>query len=178
MRIARPRVLFIAPTLPALTGNGLAMRMGVFAEALARWADVDLAVVPVAGGGVENTPFLQSLELRLLRVSWDRRPDTHYALLSRVAIQVDLTELLERAVREELHNGRAGETWAALRQAGVPESAELTQLAARLKGAHQALDRLDQEMQAKVAQAGLKQHAAGLVRRQVQARQERAAALA
>jgi polysaccharide biosynthesis protein PslH len=85
MRIARPRVLFIAPTLPALTGNGLAMRMGVFAEALARWADVDLAVVPVAGGGVENTPFLQSLDLRLSRVSWDRRPDTHYTLLSRVA---------------------------------------------------------------------------------------------
>jgi glycosyltransferase involved in cell wall biosynthesis len=85
MRIARPRVLFIAPTLPALTGNGLAMRMGVFAEALARWADVDLAVVPVAGGGVENTPFLHSLDLRLSRVSWDRRPDTHYTLLSRVA---------------------------------------------------------------------------------------------
>ena len=85
MRIARPRVLFIAPTLPALTGNGLAMRMGVFAEALARWADVDLAVVPVAGGGVENTPFLQSLDLRLSGVCWDRRPDTHYTLLSRVA---------------------------------------------------------------------------------------------
>ena len=85
MRIARPRVLFIAPTLPALTGNGLAMRMGVFAEALARWADVDLAVVPVAGGGVENTPFLQSLDLRLSRVCWDRRPDTQYTLLSRVA---------------------------------------------------------------------------------------------
>jgi len=85
MRIARPRVLFIAPTLPALTGNGLAMPMGIFAEALARWADVDLAVVPVAGGDVENTPFLQSLDLRLSRVSWDRRPDTHYTLLSRVA---------------------------------------------------------------------------------------------
>src|SRR5260370_14959906 len=82
MRIARPRVLFIAPTLPALTGNGLAMRMGVFAEALARWADVDLAVVPVAGGGVGNTPFLQSLDLRLSRLSWDRRPDTHFTLLS------------------------------------------------------------------------------------------------
>jgi glycosyltransferase involved in cell wall biosynthesis len=85
MRNARPRVLFIAPTLPALTGNGLAMRMGVFAEALARWADVDLAVVPVAGGAVENTPFLQSLDLCLSRVSWDRRPDTPYTLLSRVA---------------------------------------------------------------------------------------------
>jgi glycosyltransferase involved in cell wall biosynthesis len=85
MRIARPRVLFIAPTLPALAGNGLAMRMGVFAEALARWGDVDLAVVPVAGGDVEHTPFLQSLGVRLLRISWDRRPDTQYALLSRVA---------------------------------------------------------------------------------------------
>lgn len=83
--MARPRVLFVAPTLPAVTGNGLAMRMGVFAEALARWADVDLAVVPVAGGCVEITPFLQSLDLRLSPVSWDRRPDTRYALLSRIA---------------------------------------------------------------------------------------------
>src|SRR3954469_2786857 len=85
MRIARPRVLFIAPTLPAIAGNGLAMRMGVFAEALARWGDVDLAAVPVAGGDVEHTPFLQSVGVRLLRLSWDRRPDTEYALLSRVA---------------------------------------------------------------------------------------------
>jgi glycosyltransferase involved in cell wall biosynthesis len=78
-------VLFIAPTLPALAGNGLAMRMGVFAEALAEWSDLDVAVVPVAGGRVENTPFLQSLGLRLSPVSWDRQPDTHYALLSRLA---------------------------------------------------------------------------------------------
>jgi len=83
--IARPRVLFIAPTLPTRTGNGLAMRMGVFAEALARWADVDLVVVPAAGGDVETTPFVQSLGLKLLRVAWDRQPDTHFALLSRLS---------------------------------------------------------------------------------------------
>ena len=44
---ARPDLLFIAPTVPALTGNGLAMRAGVMLEALAADHDVHLLVVPV-----------------------------------------------------------------------------------------------------------------------------------
>ena len=37
----------ISPVMPALTGNGLAMRCGLFLQALARAAEVDLLVVPV-----------------------------------------------------------------------------------------------------------------------------------
>lgn len=45
-----PSLLFVAPILPAEAGNGLAMRAGVFLDALARDFVVTLLVVPVAGG--------------------------------------------------------------------------------------------------------------------------------
>jgi polysaccharide biosynthesis protein PslH len=43
------RVVLLAPIVPACTGNGLAMRAGMFLEALASQVDVDLVVVPVSG---------------------------------------------------------------------------------------------------------------------------------
>ena len=43
------RVVLVAPIMPACTGNGLAMRAGMFLEALASQVDVDLVVVPVSG---------------------------------------------------------------------------------------------------------------------------------
>ena len=85
MPVARPRVLFVAPMLPARGRNGLAMRLGVFLEALAAFADVDLAVVPVAGGPVEPTPFLDSFGARLRVHQFPPGTDTHFALLARLA---------------------------------------------------------------------------------------------
>jgi len=41
---SRPSLLYIAPVIPMLTGNGLAMRAGAVLEAVARWCDVDLLV--------------------------------------------------------------------------------------------------------------------------------------
>jgi polysaccharide biosynthesis protein PslH len=41
--------VLVAPIVPALTGNGLAMRAGMVLEALAGAFDVDLVVVPVSG---------------------------------------------------------------------------------------------------------------------------------
>lgn len=49
--MARARALFIAPAPPERTGNGLAMRPGIFLEALARVADTEVMILPVAGGG-------------------------------------------------------------------------------------------------------------------------------
>jgi glycosyltransferase involved in cell wall biosynthesis len=43
------RSLFISPIEPLSTGNGLAMRAGVWLEALGRLGSVDLAVLPLAG---------------------------------------------------------------------------------------------------------------------------------
>lgn len=45
----RPNLLYIAPVMPSDTGNGLAMRAGLFLDALARDHDVFLLVVPVSG---------------------------------------------------------------------------------------------------------------------------------
>ena len=44
---ARPRLLYISPVVPMLTGNGLAMRAGIVLEALAHLYDVDLLVAPL-----------------------------------------------------------------------------------------------------------------------------------
>ena len=68
-----------------------------------------------------------------------------------MTIQVSLPELFERAVLDELQHGRPEESWAALRQIGVPDSAEVTELAQRLKAAHTTLERISQEMQGRCA---------------------------
>jgi len=85
MAAARPRVLFVAPMLPARSRNGLAMRLGVFLEAFAVFADVDLVVIPVAGGPIEPTPFLESFGARLRVHHFPPETDTHFALLARLA---------------------------------------------------------------------------------------------
>ena len=45
--MARPRLLYITPVIPALTGNGLAMRAGAVLEALAHRHEVHLLVTPL-----------------------------------------------------------------------------------------------------------------------------------
>jgi glycosyltransferase involved in cell wall biosynthesis len=52
----RPRALLVSPILPATGGNGLAMRAGVFLEALAVEHEVTLLVVPVAGAPAGGEP--------------------------------------------------------------------------------------------------------------------------
>ena len=44
---AKPSLLYISPVIPALTGNGLAMRAGIVLEALTERYDVHLLVVPL-----------------------------------------------------------------------------------------------------------------------------------
>ncbi len=43
----KPDLLYLSPVIPALTGNGLAMRAGMVLEALAEQASVSLLVVPL-----------------------------------------------------------------------------------------------------------------------------------
>jgi len=45
----KPRLLFISPIAPQLTGNGLAMRAGTMLEALSQDFKVSLLVVPISG---------------------------------------------------------------------------------------------------------------------------------
>jgi glycosyltransferase involved in cell wall biosynthesis len=46
LRDERPSLLFVSPVMPALTGNGLAMRAGATLRALAAWYRVSLLVAP------------------------------------------------------------------------------------------------------------------------------------
>jgi glycosyltransferase involved in cell wall biosynthesis len=85
----------VAPAMPAETGNGLAMRLGLFLEALSKVADVDLAVLPVAGPAAGASALAARLAVQVTVVPCDR-PDTHFALLSRLE---DPTARLEAFVR-------------------------------------------------------------------------------
>lgn len=78
------RAVFISPIAPACCGNGLAMRMGLFAEALSKIARVDVIVVPVAGATGNATCFAQDIGVRLHPVEIASRIDTYFSLLSRI----------------------------------------------------------------------------------------------
>ena len=79
----RPRALFVAPLMPSDRGNGLAMRTGFLLDAYAREFDVDLAVIPVAGGVTEITPYVAARTRRAAVLPLGP-PDTQFSLVSSV----------------------------------------------------------------------------------------------
>lgn len=75
----------LAPAAPSLTGNGLAMRLGLFLETLAQVGDVDLAVVPIFGPvGPAAIHWAESLAARVCILDPAGAVDTHFELISRV----------------------------------------------------------------------------------------------
>ena len=86
MRGRRRRLLFIAPVMPASAGNGLAMRAGLFLDALADDHEVYLLVIPVAGrAGERALPDLVARRAAAVAIlPLEGRLDPHYALLSRL----------------------------------------------------------------------------------------------
>jgi glycosyltransferase involved in cell wall biosynthesis len=81
----RLRAVFISPIAPARSGNGLAMRMGLFAEALSRIAELDIIVVPIAGQPPNGGAFLRDAGVGHHCVNIEGRSDTHFSLLSRIS---------------------------------------------------------------------------------------------
>jgi glycosyltransferase involved in cell wall biosynthesis len=75
----------IAPAMPADGGNGLAMRLGMFLEALATAGDVALLVIPVAGQADAPPRLPARLGVTVTVIDLAGRADTHFALLSRLA---------------------------------------------------------------------------------------------
>jgi polysaccharide biosynthesis protein PslH len=73
------RALLIAPIQPARGGNGLAMRVALFAEALARFSDLDVMIIPVAGQASWPADDLRA-NFHVLK----GEPDTHFKLLMRI----------------------------------------------------------------------------------------------
>lgn len=84
MAPADRRVLLIAPTLPAEGGNGLAIRLGVFAQALARIGKVDLLCIPVFGPPADDG-LAKRLGLSVHLIDPKGRQDTQFRLLLHLA---------------------------------------------------------------------------------------------
>jgi len=79
------RAVFLSPIAPAKTGNGLAMRMGQFADALARVADLSVIVVPAAGDTGFRAQISAGAEAHTRLIEIDAPGDTHFLLLSRIS---------------------------------------------------------------------------------------------
>jgi polysaccharide biosynthesis protein PslH len=80
--VTKPRVLLISPITPARSGNGLAMRQGVFHDSLSRVGDVDTLVLPVAGPAPDRDYPQRFGPVRTIPIA--KRADTEFVLLSRV----------------------------------------------------------------------------------------------
>ena len=82
----RERALMVTSAMPSVTGNGLAMRLGLFFESLAREYAVDLLVAPVAGPvGAADLAWAEALAERVLVVDVALTLDTHFGLVCSVA---------------------------------------------------------------------------------------------
>jgi polysaccharide biosynthesis protein PslH len=74
----------VSPVMPALTGNGLSMRTGLFLQALASIADVELLVVPAFGHvSTEGAEWATKASARV-RVLDCALQDTHFGLIARL----------------------------------------------------------------------------------------------
>ena len=84
MSDVRPTIAFLSPIEPAMTGNGLAMRMGQFADALAAFADVHVIVISAAGR-LAGVARVKTPNITIHEIETSRRTDTQFNLLSRIA---------------------------------------------------------------------------------------------
>ena len=80
----RPRALFIAPAMPALSGNGLAMRLGMFLEGLAAVAAVELVVLPIVGPATASAALPEKLGIMPVIIPVAGRADTVFGLIARI----------------------------------------------------------------------------------------------
>ncbi len=79
------RSLLVAPALPSDAGNGLAMRIGVFLEALRRLGEVDVIVLPVFGDTETTNPLCERLGVHPKLVPVSGRVATEFLLLRNIA---------------------------------------------------------------------------------------------
>jgi polysaccharide biosynthesis protein PslH len=81
---AKPALLFLSPIMPALAGNGLAMRAGATLEALAAGYDVHLLVIPLAGPAEPPGRAVRRWCARVLVHPPDRHVDPLFRLIAGV----------------------------------------------------------------------------------------------
>lgn len=76
------RSLFVAPMAPEDAGNGLAMRMGVFLEALSGLGELDVILLSVFGATKGESSLCRRLGVRTRLVSVSGRVETHFSILN------------------------------------------------------------------------------------------------
>lgn len=100
---------------PDDAGNGLAMRMGMFLEALKGLGELEVILLPVFGPVAADSPLCQRLGIRPHLVQVSGRTDTHFSILSSIADpqtrleafirygQPSVSSYLSVPVQEEIH---------------------------------------------------------------------------
>ena len=84
----RKRILLVAPAIPAQTGNGLSMRIGVFLQAAATLGDIDVLAIPyLSSFGPEEITFTRKYTKRLIVVVNEGRTDTLFEVIKNKANQ-------------------------------------------------------------------------------------------
>ena len=87
--MTRARALYVAAMPPATGGNGLAMRGGLFLEALSAVAQTELLLLPVFGSVPRSSPLIERLGVPVHIVPVDGRSDTHLQLIHRIADPIE-----------------------------------------------------------------------------------------
>jgi glycosyltransferase involved in cell wall biosynthesis len=121
----RPKVLMIAPTVPDRTGNGLAMRMGIFLGALARVAEVDLVVPSVAGSFDAPASLPASLGVLMAAFPVQQLYDTRYQMLRRLADPAERLAAFRGYGRPSYAAAVSGEVLAYMKALGAERSYDL-----------------------------------------------------
>ena len=144
----------IASAIPAMTGNGFAMRLGIFLEALARVAEVDLVVLPVGGSASASYELPARLGVFTGVLPLDDRFDTQFAMLMRIADPAERLAAFRTYGRPSYSACVTGSVVAYLRAIGRQRSYDLVHvgriymaeagLAAAATGARLSLD-LDED---------------------------------
>lgn len=79
------RSLFLAPTMPDEAGNGLAMRIGVFLEALSGLSELDVILLPMFGAAEADSALCRRLGLHPRIVPVLGRAETHFSIVVSLA---------------------------------------------------------------------------------------------
>lgn len=114
--MAERHALFIAPATPARTGNGLAMRLGLFQDALGQVANVDTLVLPVSGPPPDEH-FPAAFGAAALSIPAAGRFDTQFALLTRIADPSERLRQFRLYGRGSRHAALSGPVLADVRRA-------------------------------------------------------------